>query len=176
MAGELATFTAPGKRPAALPPYRHDAQQASFEPVIAALRGSLSTVLEQNALAIPVQARKYGVWVAVAGDPSLFDSAAFVLAARADQPAEELRRQLPALAKIGPVEKIRDLVNLQLPGVGLVPMPVAPRQIPYHAGFVYFELDRQAAMWRELKTAGGIALHFGNDHPGLDLQLWAIRG
>lgn len=176
MAGELATFTAPGKRPAALPPYRHEAQQASFEPVIAALRGSLSTVLEQNALAIPVQARKYGVWVAVAGDPSLFDSAAFVLAARADQPAEELRRQLPALAKIGPVEKIRDLVNLQLPGVGLVPMPVAPRQIPYHAGFVYFELDRQAAMWRELKTAGGIALHFGNDHPGLDLQLWAIRG
>lgn len=176
LAGELATFTAPGKRPPAFPPYRHEAQQASFDPVLAALRGSLSAVLEQNALAIPVQQRKYGVWVAVAADPTLFDNAAFVLAARADQPSEELRRQLPALAKIGPVEKIRDLVNLQLPGIGLAPMPVAPRQIPYHAGFAYFELDRQAPMWRELKTAGGIALHFGNDYPGLDLQLWAIRG
>jgi len=176
MAGELATFTAPGKRLGALPPYRHEDQQAPFAAVIAALRGSLSAVLEQNAVAIPIQQRKFGVWVAVAPDMRLFDSAAFVLAARADQPSEELRRQLPAQAKIGPVEKIRDLVNLQLPGIGLGPMPVAPRQIPYHAGYLYFELDRQAPLWRDLKTSGGIAFHFGNDYPGLDLQLWAIRG
>ncbi|MCD9027874.1 type VI secretion system baseplate subunit TssK [Luteimonas sp. BDR2-5] len=176
LAGELATFTAPGKRPPAFPPYRHEDQRAAFEPVVASLRGSLSAVLEQTAVAIPIQQRKYGVWVAVAGDATLFDNAAFVLAARADQPAEALRRQLPAVAKIGPVEKIRDLVNLQLPGVGLAPMPVAPRQIPYHAGHVYFELDRQAPLWRELRGAGGVALHFGNDTPGLELQLWAIRG
>ncbi|MET0328382.1 MAG: type VI secretion system baseplate subunit TssK [Luteimonas sp.] len=176
MAGELATFTSPGKRPPAFPPYRHEDQRAAFEPVVASLRGSLSAVLEQTATPIPIQQRKFGVWVAVAGDATLFDSAMFVLAARADQPAESLRRQLPALAKIGPVEKIRDLVNLQLPGVGLAPMPVAPRQIPYHAGHVYFELDRQAPMWRELRGAGGVALHFGNDTPGLELQLWAIRG
>ncbi|WP_024888750.1 type VI secretion system baseplate subunit TssK [Luteimonas huabeiensis] len=176
LAGELATFTAPGKRLPALPPYRHEALRESFEPVIAALRASLSAVLEQTAVAIPIQQRKFGVWVAVAADPSLFDGAAFVLAARADQPSEALRRQLPAQAKIGPVEKIRDLVNLQLPGIGLLPMPVAPRQIPYHAGYLYFEFDRQAPLWRELKGAGGIAFHFGNAYPGLDLQLWAIRG
>lgn len=176
MAGEFATFTAPGKRLGALPPYRHEAQQASFKPVIAALRGSLSAVLEQNAVAIPIQLRKHGVWVAIPGDPGLCDSAVFVLAARADQPSEELRRQLPMQAKVGPVEKIRDLVNLQLPGIGLAPMPVAPRQIPYHAGYLYFELDRQVPLWRELRTAGGIAFHFGNEYPGLDLQLWAIRG
>ncbi|NYZ64298.1 type VI secretion system baseplate subunit TssK [Luteimonas deserti] len=176
MAGELATFTAPGKRPPAFPPYRHEDQRAAFEPVVASLRGSLSAVLEQTATPIPIQQRKFGVWVAVAGDPGLFDSAAFVLAARADQPAEALRRHLPATAKIGPVEKIRDLVNLQLPGVGLAPMPVAPRQIPYHAGHVYFELDRQSPLWRELRGAGGLALHFGTGTPGLELQLWAIRG
>ncbi|MCD9033572.1 type VI secretion system baseplate subunit TssK [Luteimonas sp. Y-2-2-4F] len=176
MAGELATFTAPGKRLPPLPPYRHEALQASFEPVIAALRGSLSAVLEQTAVPIPIQQRKFGVWVAVVADPALLDGAAFVLAARAEQPAETLRRQLPAQAKVGPVEKIRDLVNLQLPGIGLAPMPVAPRQIPYHAGYLYFEFDRQAPLWRELRTSGGIAFHFGSEHPGLDLQLWAIRG
>ncbi len=175
LAGELSTFTAPGKRPPALPGYRHDALQESFEPLIAALRGALSAVLEQTALAIPVQQRKYGVWVATLPDPGLIDSAALVLAVKADAPSEELRRRLPAQAKIGPVEKIRDLVNLQLPGIGLLPMPVAPRQIPYHAGAVYFEFERAAALWRELKTSGGIALHLGSELPGLDLQLWAIR-
>jgi len=176
LAGELATFTAPGKRPPAFPPYQHGALRDSFEPLIAALRGSLSAVLEQTALAIPVQARKFGVWVAVIPDPGLLDSAQFVLAAKADLPAEELRRRMPALAKIGPVEQIRDLVNLQLPGIALAPMAVAPRQIPYHAGHVYFEFDKQSTLWRALHGAGGLAFHLGDEFPGLALQLWAIRG
>src|SRR5690606_33802464 len=130
-AGELGAFTAPGKRLPALPQYRPDSLQESFEPVAAALRRSLSAAPEQNAVAIPIQQRKFGVWVAVVGDPGLFDGAAFVLAAKADSPSEVVRRQLPQQAKIGPVEKIRELVNLQLPGVGVTAMPVAPRQIPY---------------------------------------------
>jgi len=176
LAGELSTFTAPAKRPPVFAPYRHDALRESFEPLIAALRGSLSAVLEQTALSIPVQARKFGVWVAVVPDPGLLDAAQFVLAAKADLPAEELRRSVPALAKIGPVEQIRDLVNLQLPGIALAPMAVAPRQIPYHAGHVYFEFDKQSPLWRALHRAGGLAFHPGNEFPGLSLQLWAIRG
>ena len=176
MAGELATFTAAGKRPPTFPPYRHEALRETFEPLIVALRNSLSAVMEQTAVPIPMQQRKYGVWVAVVPDPTLVDTAAFVLAAKADLPSEELRRRLPAQSKIGPVEKIRDLVNLQLPGIAIAPMPVAPRQIPYNAGFLYFEFDKNSQMWRELRTAGGIAFHFGGEFAGLDLQLWAIRG
>jgi type VI secretion system protein ImpJ len=176
MAGELTTFTAPGKRPPMFPPYRHEALRESFEPVIVALRSSLSAVMEQTATPIPLQLRKFGVWVAVVPDLSLLDTAAFVLAAKADMKSEDLRRQLPAQSKIGPVEKIRDLVNLQLPGIAVNPMPVAPRQIPYNAGYLYFEFDRNSPMWRTLKTSGGIAFHFGNEFAGLDLQLWAIRG
>lgn len=176
MAGELSTFTAAGKRPPTFPPYRHEALRESFEPLIVALRNSLSAVMEQTAVPIPMQQRKFGVWVAVVPDPTLIDTAAFVLAAKADLPSEELRRRLPAQSKIGPVEKIRDLVNLQLPGIAITPMPVAPRQIPYNAGFLYFEFDKGSQMWRELRTAGGIAFHFGGELAGLDLQLWAIRG
>ena len=80
--------------------------------------------------------------MATVADRTLFSTAVFVLAARADLPAEELRRRFPNQLKIGPVEKIGDLVNLQLPGMPVLAVPVAPRQIPYHAGFVYFELDQ----------------------------------
>ncbi len=73
----------------------------------------------------------------------------------------------PAQLKIGPVEKIRDLVNLQLPGVPVHAVPVAPRQIPYHAGFVYFELDQTNELWGQLKSSGGVALHVAGEFPGL---------
>jgi type VI secretion system protein ImpJ len=55
-------------------------------------------------------------------------------------------------------------------------VPVAPRQIPYHAGYVYFELDQSHELWGQLKTSGGIALHVSGEFPGLIMELWAIRG
>lgn len=173
--GELSTLTASSRRPPQFPTYRHDALRPSFEPVINALRACLSVVMEQNAVPIPLVAKKFGISVASVADQSLFDNASFVLAARADMPSEELRRRFPAQLKIGPVEKIRDLVNLQLPGIGLQAMAVAPRQIPYHAGFAYFELDRTSDLWRTLKGSGGIAVHQSGDLPNLAMELWAIR-
>jgi type VI secretion system protein ImpJ len=174
--GELSTLTAASRRPPQFSTYRHDALRASFDPVINALRGCLSVVMEQNAIPIPLAHKKFGISVASVADQTLFDSAAFVLAARADVPSEDLRRRFPAQVKIGSVEKIRDLVNLQLPGITLQPMAVAPRQIPYHAGFAYFELDRSNELWRTLKGSGGIAIHQSGDFPNLVMELWAIRG
>jgi len=77
--------------------------------------------------------------------------------------------------KVGPVEKIREMVNLSLPGISLRPLPVAPRQIPYHAGFTYFELDRASEFWKVMPTSGGFAFHVGGEFPGLELEFWAIK-
>jgi type VI secretion system protein ImpJ len=176
VAGELATFTTTSKRPPKLPAYRHDHLRESFDPVIAALRESLSKVLTQSAVSIPIEPKKFGISVAVVGDRTLYNSAVFILGARAELPSEELRRRFPAQLKIGPVEKIGDLVRLQLPGVPVHAVPVAPRQIPYHAGFAYFELDQTDALWDQLKNSGGVALHVAGEFPGLVLEFWAIRG
>ncbi len=175
LAGELSTFTTPAKRPPTLSEYRHDRLRESFEPVMAALRAALSAVLEQAAIPIPIELRKFGVRVALPPDRSLYRTSVFILAARADLPAEDLRRRFPTQLKVGPVEKIRDLVNVQLPGVRVQAVPVAPRQIPYHAGFVYFELDQSSQLWSQLETSGGLALHVAGDFPGLTLELWAVR-
>jgi type VI secretion system protein ImpJ len=175
-AGELATFTAASKRRPALPSYQHDRLRQSFEPVMAALRASLSAVLEQSAVPIPVEPRRFGVYVAVPPDRSLYTTAGFVLAVRADTPVEELRRRFPSQLRIGPVEQIQELMRLALPGLPVSPLPVAPRQIPYHAGFVYFEMDQSHELWNELKGSGGIALQVSGDVPGLAMELWAIRG
>ena len=83
-AGELATFTTTSKRPPKFPGYRHERLRESFEPVIASLRGSLSVVLEQNAIAIPLESKKFGISVAIVTDRTLYSTAVFILAARAD--------------------------------------------------------------------------------------------
>jgi type VI secretion system protein ImpJ len=174
-AGELSTFTTNAKRPPKFPGYRHDRLRESFEPVVLALRTSLSKVLDPNAIAIPLEPKKFGISVAIVTDKNLLSTAVFILAARADVPSEELRRRFPSQLKIGPVEKIRDLVTLQLPGVPAVPLPVAPRQIPYHAGFAYFELDQSNELWGQLKSSGGIAVHVAGEFPGLAMEFWAVR-
>jgi type VI secretion system protein ImpJ len=176
LAGELATFSDTNTRSAAFPEYQHDALEQTFLSVMAQLRRSLSMVLEQSAIPIELQDRRYGVRVAVIADRELLKSASFVLAVSAQIPGEALRTHFPAQVKIGPVERIRDLVNLQLPGIPLQALPVAPRQIPFHAGNHYFELERGGELWKQLERSGGMAMHIGGEFPGLELEFWAIRG
>ncbi|MES9895140.1 MAG: type VI secretion system baseplate subunit TssK [Candidatus Thiodiazotropha endolucinida] len=176
LAGELATFTSSNKRPPGFATYQHQSLQETFTPLMRELRRSLSMVLEQKAVAIPLEERKYGIRVAVISDRSLLSDAIFVLAVNANLTADVLQRRFPSQTKIGPVEKIRDLVNLQLPGIGLRILSVAPRQIPYNAGFSYFELDKNNEYWNLLETSGGCAIHIGGEFPGLELELWAIKG
>lgn len=173
--GELATFTTEEKRPLAVPPYRHDDLQGCFAPLMDVLQGELSAVLEQKAIALPVEERQYGIRVSRPSDRSLLGQARFVLAARADMGTEAVREQLPQAIKVGSVETIRNLVNNQLPGIAVKPLPMAPREIPYHAGNVYFELDTGSEQWRELRKSGGFAFHLAGDWPGLKLEFWAIR-
>jgi type VI secretion system protein ImpJ len=175
MAGELATFMAPEKHPPEFEPYQHHDLTASFQPVIRTLRRYLSAVLEQTAVSIPLDPRKYGISVGLIADRKLIGTAGFVLAVTADVPAENLRRHFAGQAKVGPVEEIRQLVNSALPGIPLRPLPVAPRQIPYHAGVVYFELERDSPYWGKMTTSGGIAVHVSGEYPGLKMELWAIR-
>ncbi|KIN70343.1 Type VI secretion protein, VC A0114 family [Sulfitobacter noctilucae] len=175
LAGELSVFMTTDKQPPDFPPYQHDNLSVTYAPVIRTLRQYLSSVLEQTAVSVPLEARKYGVSVGVITDRKLISTAGFVLAVQADIPAEDVRRHFAGQAKIGPVEEIRQLVNSALPGITLRPLPVAPRQIPYHAGVVYFELAADSPYWGKMTTSGGIAVHVSGQYPGLNMELWAIR-
>lgn len=175
LACDLSTFTSATRRPTVLPDYAHDDLQGTFIPLMDELRRSLSAVLEQRALQIPLQDRGQGVRVAQVPDAELLRTAGFVLAVHADLGSDTVRTRFPAQVKIGPVERIRDLVHLQLPGVAVRPLPVAPRQIPYSAGHVYFELDKSGEFWKQLERTGALALHLAGDFPGLTMEFWALR-
>ncbi|MFV0491058.1 MAG: type VI secretion system baseplate subunit TssK [Pseudorhodobacter sp.] len=175
LAGELSTYTSPTLLPAEFPDYTHLDPAQTFTPVMEDLRRSLSVVLDQSAVLIPLEKRRHGVLVGMISDAGLKADAGLVLAARSDIASDKLRRLMPNQIKIGSVERISELVNVALPGLAIRPMPVAPRQLPFQSGTTYFEIDTDGDLWRDVTISGTIAIHLASEFPGLEMELWGIR-
>ena len=174
--GELATFNEKQRVPKEYPAYFHDDCQSSFEPLLDAIRRGLGAISQAKAINIPINKQQYGNWSAPVHERGLFETADFILAVKAQVPTERLLTEFPQQAKVSSLEDIGQLISLQLPGVPLKSLPVAPRQLPYHAGFSYFQLDRNhPAFDKIIASSAGFGFHIAASLPELELQFWAIR-
>ncbi|PXW82661.1 type VI secretion system protein ImpJ [Nitrosomonas sp. Nm84] len=175
-AGDMSAFDEKNsRRPSNYKEYHHDALALCFSSLMMELRRLLALEGISNVVPIELEERQHSIRIALVHDKGLFKSANFILAVNAQLPAEAIRVKIPVQVKAGPSEKIRDLVNLALPGIPLTPLPVAPRQLPFHAGFNYFELERKNELWKQLEHSAGLVIHIGGEFPGLALELWAIK-
>ncbi|POP40623.1 type VI secretion system baseplate subunit TssK [Superficieibacter electus] len=173
--GELMTFTEDNRLPCAVDVYNHRDLTLTFKTVIPELRRALSTVLLPRAQNLPFFLSE-GVYIATINDPTLLQSSKLVLAVRARLPYDQVQRQFVQQSKVAATDKIRSVVSVQVPGIPLRTLTAAPRQLPYHEGYVYFELEKNTPAWQDVVKAGALALHISGTFPDLDLQLWAIRG
>ena len=175
LVGELATFAEPGKRPQNLLPYDHGAQHVTFAALMQQARFALSMVLEQHAVLLPIQQRRDNISLVPVHDKNLLSSGFFVLVVQADMDQKKVIEQIPRQLKIGTPENIKNLVHSQLPGIALRSLPVAPRQIPFHAGKSYFRLDISTKERSQFELSTGFAMHTAGVFPGLQLEVWAIK-
>ncbi len=173
--GELMTFTELSRLPCPLDVYDHHDLTKTFKTLLPEVKRALHTVLSPRAVNLPLHLRD-GIWQADIHDTELLQSATFVLAVAANMPVDQIQRQFIQQSKISSPEKIRNMVSVQIPGIPLRALMVAPRQLPYHSGFSYFELDKSGQAWTEMAAAGAVALHVSGSFPDLNMQLWAIRG
>jgi len=176
LAGELSTFVrTTTRRPKGYDAYRHDEPHTCIKPVVDDLRFLLNVVLERGAQLIELQKQQHGIQLAVLEPTEFARFNTFVLAVGAQMPSDVLQQQFPAQAKVGPAERLADLVRSHLPGIPLQAMPVPPRQIPFNAGQVYFELTQDHPLWVQVQRYGGLALHVAGNFPELRLELWGVR-
>lgn len=174
LCADLMTFL-PSRKMGDMPIYNHRNLQECFHHLMSNLRISLSTVLEQRIIRIDLNQKDEATYVAQTPNAQILDTADFVLAVKADIPNETLRQRLPSTMKISTVEKIRELVAYHLPGIKLNALSIAPRELPYHNGYVYFELEKQTELWEYFNDTSGIAFHIAGDFPNIDLEFWAIK-
>jgi type VI secretion system protein ImpJ len=176
LSGELSTFVrTQTRRPAAHAAYQHEAPHLCLKPLVDDLRFLLNVVLERAAQRIDIMPQPHGIRLAVLDPNEVRRFTTFVLAVTADVAADLLQQQFPAQTKIGPSERLADLIRSHLPGIPLQPLPVPPRQIPFHAGAVYFELSQQHPLWEQVEKYGGLAFHVAGSFPGLHVDLWGVR-
>lgn len=177
MAGELSThLRTDTRRPLEThPPYQHTTPHLCLRPVVDDTHRLLNAVLVRSAQSITLEDLGHGLRNAVVDPLEMQGFTAVVLAVHAAMPPDLLQQQFLAQAKVGPSDKLPALVRSHLPGIGLQALPVPPRQIPFNAGYIYYELGRGGPLWEEVARHGGLALHVAGEFPQLRLELWGVR-
>ncbi|WP_340615740.1 type VI secretion system baseplate subunit TssK [Xenorhabdus entomophaga] len=174
-ATELATYSQNRLPEEVLPRYDHDNLTQCFNQLMLQLRQGLSIILEEHAIQLPLTEYSHGLNIATLPNSNMIHMFSFILAIHADVANDILMSNFPAQMKISPIDRIRELVQLQLPGIPLRAMPSVPRQIPWHSGYVYFELEKEGDLWKQMEKSSGFALHLAGEFPGLNIEFWAVR-
>ncbi len=176
LAGELSTFIrTQTRRPKRAPGYDHARLYPSIRPLVDDVHDLLNQILVRAGQLIDLHSRGNGVWSASVLPAELRSFSNMVLAVHAQLPMDVLQQQFHAQAKISAPQQLHELVRSHLPGLVLQGLPVPPRQIPYSAGYVYFELQKSGPFWEKISGTGALALHFAGEFPGLKMELWGIR-
>jgi type VI secretion system ImpJ/VasE family protein len=175
LAGELGTLIRPDRRAPEMPRYDHLNPQICFDPVVDLLQSMLSAVFERSAVQMPLENAGPGAYVSKTADHGLYKTGYFYLAVSAAAPVDEIRSLFPSIAKIASVQNMRKIVDSALPGVPLRHTPTPPPQLRVLPGYVYFELDRGVAEWKNLQSAPAVGLHVAGDWPELKLEYWCVK-
>jgi type VI secretion system protein ImpJ len=172
LAGELSTFSNTRIAPE-FPAYDHDNLHEVMEPVLTVIQRLLSLDIGR-AIRLDLTEVRANAFLANVNDRNLFRNARFVIEVSANMPLQQIQLKFPELCKVAPNNRMREVVQTNLPGLTVVHMPTPPRQIRTIIDHVYFQLDKNSPLWPEFSVASGIALHFAGNWPGLQLDLWAI--
>lgn len=176
IAGELATYASPERRARDYPAYDHDNLEMTFAPLLDDIQEFLSVRFGRRAIRLEITELRENAFISTIKDRSLFRNAHLVLEVSARRPLSEIQDQFPHLFKVGPNTEMNEIVHAHLPGIPLVHLPTPPPQIRAIADHVYFLLDAKSPLWPKLSAASAIGMHFSDDWPGLELELWAILG
>lgn len=178
LVGDLAIFNdSNSHRPNFQPAYQHDALWVCFDKIMVKIRELLASCVDSKVTLIKLEKDQFSVWHAVIHNKALFRNANFILAIKTQYPAETIRERFPSHIKIGPHDKIRNIVNNALTGIPLIPLSFDARRIPIpiHTGFTYFEFGRENELWNELEHSAGLAFFIAGNFPELELELWTVE-
>ncbi len=180
IAGDVAMLTRESKRPATPPKYHHDGLYETFEPLVMELRRAFSRTVEPSAVQIDLEDRGNFVYRGIPADRGLLESANFILAVRADMSPQDIRERIVQRGELKVVseQKLGEIGGLS--GLKLEDLAAKPREIPYHPGFLYFQLDRsghqlQMEMWQQIKRSGAFWINDSGPMPGLEMEFWAVK-
>jgi type VI secretion system protein ImpJ len=172
LAGSLLTFSLEHDA-RDIPPYRHDAPEQVFPPLLSLLDTLLEASLPSRVVAIELT--QDGVmWKGALHDARLREGADFWLSVRSSMPAHELQTKFPQLCKAGSPEDVSDVVNVALSGMVIRPVTHVPAAIPLRLENQYFALDLSTDAARAMLDAGSCSFYTPASLGDVRLELFAV--
>ena len=175
LAAELAVFMKKEKRLTKQITYNHLEQSHSFDEALDELKSMLTMVLEQNSISLPIEKRKYGIYIAPVKDKEIVKNSTFIFAVTSDLSSQKVKEILITSLKLGTIETIKNLVNYHLVGFKIKPLSTPPKEIPYRVNHLYFSLELTSENTKELLKSAGFAFHLSAEIPNVNYSLWAIK-
>jgi len=172
--GELSTFSDKRLCPDIVA-YNHDFPSEGFKSLLVYLNQLLSTERSTGVVPLDIQTGRFGLRTVLINDSSLYSGADFILAVKSSMSLGALRKEVLQKIKVTSTDNIAQLVKLAMPGIPLIQLPVAPRQLPFHAGFSYFQLKDGREFKEAMASSAGFGMHISGDFPDLEMEFWAIR-
>ena len=141
------------------PIYDHEKLQPTFEPVFEVLQAALVGGVRPFGRAAAARAgRPRRLRLAHHRPQPLPDRLSSIWRSRPARRWTRSAARFPSMAKIGAVEKMRQIVDSALPGVPLRHTPTPPPQLRVLPGYVYFELDRGGAGLARFRHGAALGL------------------
>ena len=174
LAGELSTFL-PERRAKPPPVYDHADPGPGWRQLVRTVTRALGQISDRHGVELPLERQPNGARVAAIHDHGLLDTGRFIVVVRSTAARELVAAQVERRLKVCSLERLREIVALQLSGIPCSVVPVVPRGLPYYPNAVYLEVDRGAALWDEVRSSGTLAMYMAGPEAAFDLRLWALR-
>lgn len=175
LTGQLCAFR--GEDPGTLPRFQHGDLRATFGPLLAKLRELMGGLAAQEYVAVPLEQRTGGLFLARFQDERVLRGQLF-LVVKSDQPESVVAEQLPRLCKIASAAEIQGLVQAAAPGLPLRVIHRPPPQLPVQPGALYFTLVPGDRYWQGIVAARNAAIYLPPpfDPARTKLDLLAVLG
>ncbi|CAA0123583.1 Uncharacterised protein [BD1-7 clade bacterium] len=176
MVSELSTYTQ-NRTLKQITPYLHDNLYQTFEQLYNIALECIANISSRvQVVEITINKANFGLYHALISNKEVLQEARFILAVKAEMPAAELRKEINERFRISTVETIKELVVANLPGFRLHAMSRVPRDLPFHEGYVYFELEMNESNRMSISHSTGFAMQVGGDTSNMRFQFWAVIG
>jgi type VI secretion system protein ImpJ len=139
------------------------------------LRASLSHMRERLALEIVLNSSSDGTFISGQSLPEMGHGVRIIIAVQAQVPNDWLWQRFSEQAIVGASDRLMNRVRLQMSGVPLHHLPVAPAELPLQMGWHYFELETGGQAWAELVQARSLGMHVAGQWPGLSVRGWLLQ-
>ena len=175
LAGELSTFL-PDRRAETPPAYDHADPGPGWRRLVQTVSSALGRISDRHGVEFPLQHQSNGAWGATIHDRGLLDDGRFIVVVRTSAPREITGSRIERRLKVCSMDRMREIVALQLSGIPCTVVSVVPPGLPYYPNATYLEVDRTADLWEEVRSSGTVAIYLvAGSEATFDVALWALR-